>query len=99
MMNENPLQITIGKEVELEGVGLHTGNKSKISFRPAPANTGIRFFRSDLAGTPMIPARLDFVLTTVRGTNPTRGTTLFLLCTTTFDTRFRLLGISLSPPS
>lgn len=69
MMNENPLQITIGKEVELEGVGLHTGNKSRISFRPAPANTGIRFFRADLAGTPMIPARLDFVLTTVRGTN------------------------------
>ncbi len=69
MMNENPLQITIEKEVELEGVGLHTGNKSKISFRPAPANTGIRFFRSDLTGTPMIPARLDFVLTTVRGTN------------------------------
>ncbi len=69
MMNENPLQITIGKEIGLEGVGLHTGNKSKITFRPAPANTGIRFFRADLAGTPMIPARLDFVLTTVRGTN------------------------------
>ena len=69
MNNEYPLQITIAKEVELEGVGLHTGNKSKISFRPAPANTGIRFFRSDLAGTAMIPARLDFVLTTVRGTN------------------------------
>ena len=69
MNNDNPLQITIGKEVELEGVGLHTGNKSRILFRPALANTGIRFFRSDLAGTPMIPARLDFVLTTVRGTN------------------------------
>jgi UDP-3-O-acyl N-acetylglucosamine deacetylase len=69
MKNETPLQITITKEVELEGVGLHTGNKSKLSFRPAPANTGIRFFRSDLPGTPMIPARLDFVLTTVRGTN------------------------------
>ncbi|UPT74059.1 MAG: UDP-3-O-acyl-N-acetylglucosamine deacetylase [Elusimicrobiota bacterium] len=69
MMNDNPLQTTIGKEVDLEGVGLHTGNKSKITFRPAPANTGIRFFRADLAGTPMIPARLEFVLTTVRGTN------------------------------
>ena len=68
-MNDTPLQNTIAKEVELEGVGLHTGNKSKISFRPAPANTGIRFFRSDLPGVPMIPARLDFVLTTVRGTN------------------------------
>ena len=69
-MNENPpLQMTIAKEVELEGIGLHTGNNSKIAFRPAPANTGIRFFRADIPGTPMIPARLDFVLTTVRGTN------------------------------
>ena len=69
MMNDIPLQVSIAKEVELEGVGLHTGNKCKITFRPSPANTGIRFFRSDLPGVPMIPARLDFVLTTVRGTN------------------------------
>ena len=40
MNNDNPLQVTIGKEIELEGVGLHTGNKSKLTFRPAPANTG-----------------------------------------------------------
>jgi UDP-3-O-acyl N-acetylglucosamine deacetylase len=68
-MNQNPLQISIKDEVTLEGVGLHTGNKCRITFRPAPANTGIRFFRSDLPGIPMIPARLAFVVTTVRGTN------------------------------
>jgi UDP-3-O-acyl N-acetylglucosamine deacetylase len=68
-MNQNPLQITIKDEVALEGVGLHTGNKCTVTFRPAPANTGIRFFRSDLPGIPMIPARLAFVVTTVRGTN------------------------------
>ena len=68
-MNQNPLQITIKEEVALEGVGLHTGNKCRITFRPAPANTGIRFFRADLPGIPMIPARLAFVVTTVRGTN------------------------------
>ena len=68
-MNQNPLQITIKNEVALEGVGLHTGNKCRITFRPAPANTGIRFFRADLPGIPMIPARLAFVVTTVRGTN------------------------------
>ena len=68
-MNQNPLQITIKDEVALEGVGLHTGNKCRITFRPAPANTGIRFFRADLPGIPMIPARLAFVVTTVRGTN------------------------------
>jgi UDP-3-O-acyl N-acetylglucosamine deacetylase len=68
-MNDHPLQTTIAKEASLDGVGLHTGNKSTIVFRPAPANTGIRFFRSDLPGTPMIPARLAFVVTTARGTN------------------------------
>jgi UDP-3-O-acyl N-acetylglucosamine deacetylase len=40
-----------------------------VTFRPAPANAGIRFFRADLPGIPMIPARLAFVVTTVRGTN------------------------------
>src|SRR5687768_4636070 len=72
IMSKRPdiqLQTTIGSEVSLEGIGLHTGNKSKITFRPAPANTGIRFFRSDLPGCPMIPARLGFVVATVRGTN------------------------------
>jgi len=68
-MNQNPLQTTIKQEVSLDGIGLHTGNKSRLTFRPAPANTGIRFFRSDLPGIPMIPARLGFVVTTVRGTN------------------------------
>lgn len=68
-MIPNPLQTTIKQEVELDGVGLHTGNKCRLTFRPAPANTGIRFFRSDLPGIPMIPARLGFVVTTVRGTN------------------------------
>ncbi|MDE1975930.1 MAG: UDP-3-O-acyl-N-acetylglucosamine deacetylase, partial [Elusimicrobia bacterium] len=62
-------QTTIERETSLEGVGLHTGNRSKLTFRPAPANAGIRFFRTDLPGTPMIPARLHFVVTTVRGTN------------------------------
>ncbi len=62
-------QTTINRETTLSGVGLHTGNPSTLTFRPAPANTGIRFFRTDLPGTPMIPARLGFVVTTVRGTN------------------------------
>lgn len=62
-------QTTIEKEVSLEGIGLHTGNRSRVTFRPAPANTGVRFFRSDLPGCPMIPARLGFVVATVRGTN------------------------------
>lgn len=69
MRNEHDAQTTVASEVSLEGIGLHTGNPSKLTFRPAPANAGIRFFRPDLAGCPMIPARLGFVVATVRGTN------------------------------
>lgn len=65
----NHTQTTIKEEVSLEGIGLHTGNLSKLTFRPAPPNSGIRFFRTDLPEAPMIPARLDFVVATVRGTN------------------------------
>src|SRR4051812_15908487 len=66
--NDYP-QTTIRQEVTLQGVGLHTGNPSKLTFRPAPPNAGIRFFRVDLPGAPLIPARLAYVVTTVRGTN------------------------------
>jgi UDP-3-O-acyl N-acetylglucosamine deacetylase len=62
-------QTTIERPMTLEGIGLHTGNASTLTFQPAPANTGIRFFRSDLPGCPMIPARLGYVVATLRGTN------------------------------
>ncbi len=65
----SPRQASIRQEVSLSGIGLHTGSTSTITFRPAPANSGIRFFRTDLPGIPMIPARLGFVVATVRGTN------------------------------
>jgi UDP-3-O-acyl N-acetylglucosamine deacetylase len=68
-MTKDQKQKTLKGEATLKGVGLHTGNRSQITFRPAPANSGLRFFRTDLPGTPMIPARLEFVVTTVRGTN------------------------------
>ncbi len=41
-------QTTIEKEAVIEGVGLHTGNKSKMIFKPAEKNTGIHFIRTDL---------------------------------------------------
>ena len=69
MKEATDAQTTVASEVSLEGIGLHTGNPSKLTFRPAPANAGIRFFRPDLPGSPMIPARLGFVVATVRGTN------------------------------
>lgn len=44
------LQKTIRKQIEVEGVGLHTGQKAKLRFRPAMPNTGIVFVRSDIKG-------------------------------------------------
>jgi UDP-3-O-[3-hydroxymyristoyl] N-acetylglucosamine deacetylase/3-hydroxyacyl-[acyl-carrier-protein] dehydratase len=55
-------QRTIEKEIALSGVGLHTGNKVSIKFRPAEANTGIHFIRSDIPGRPVIKATLDNVI-------------------------------------
>jgi UDP-3-O-[3-hydroxymyristoyl] N-acetylglucosamine deacetylase len=45
MMNvSNPiLQTTIAREVELSGIGLHTGKRSWLCLKPARANTGIVF--------------------------------------------------------
>ncbi|MCP4652748.1 MAG: UDP-3-O-[3-hydroxymyristoyl] N-acetylglucosamine deacetylase [Candidatus Omnitrophica bacterium] len=40
-------QHTIKSKLLLEGVGLHTGEKTKIELLPAPVNTGIIFLRQD----------------------------------------------------
>lgn len=68
-------QRTIAREVTYTGIGLHTGNPSAVTFRPAPPDTGIRFVRVDQNGArppaergPGISADLDHVLGIVRGT-------------------------------
>ncbi|HPI75000.1 MAG TPA: bifunctional UDP-3-O-[3-hydroxymyristoyl] N-acetylglucosamine deacetylase/3-hydroxyacyl-ACP dehydratase, partial [bacterium] len=61
-------QQTIRHEVSYSGVGLHTGNKTRITFKPAPANNGITFIRTDIPNSPVIPADIDHVLDISRGT-------------------------------
>jgi len=61
-------QKTIAKEVYLEGIGLHTGNTSRVTFKPAEAGSGIRFVRVDLPGRPVVPATYTHVLGALRGT-------------------------------
>ena len=46
MNNSIALQKTLLKEVELNGVGLHTGKQVKLKFVPAPVNTGFVFVLS-----------------------------------------------------
>jgi len=42
------MQTTIGKSVELVGIGLHKGNPVRLRLEPLDAGSGIIFFRSDV---------------------------------------------------
>jgi UDP-3-O-[3-hydroxymyristoyl] N-acetylglucosamine deacetylase len=50
-------QRTLRRPVSCTGIGLHSGNKVTLSLRPAPADYGIRFQRTDLGGLE-IPATI-----------------------------------------
>ena len=61
-------QKTIGKPVSFSGIGLHTGSLTTVTFKPAPENSGITFFRVDIKDSPPIPANIDYVVDVSRGT-------------------------------
>ncbi|MBU0477798.1 UDP-3-O-acyl-N-acetylglucosamine deacetylase [bacterium] len=63
------LQTTISNKVSCSGIGLHTGNKTTICFKPADENAGIKFIRKDLPGTPVVKADISGVVDTARGTS------------------------------
>ena len=42
-------QRTLKNAISATGIGLHTGEKVRLTLRPAPVNTGIRFIRTDLS--------------------------------------------------
>ena len=66
-------QRTLADAVTMSGVGLHTGNLSSLTFRPAAEGTGFRFVRTDLPGNPEIPAIVDHVVDIARGTTLALG--------------------------
>ncbi|MBI5744203.1 MAG: UDP-3-O-[3-hydroxymyristoyl] N-acetylglucosamine deacetylase [Elusimicrobia bacterium] len=65
------MRTTIKEPATIEGIGLHKGLPSKVTFRPADGATGYRFLGPAFAQP--LPARLDRVSGTVRGTNITDG--------------------------
>ncbi len=69
MITTDKKQRTIGKEVVLKGVGLHTGENVTMKFVPASENHGYAFKRVDLEGEPIIEADANYVVNTQRGTN------------------------------
>ena len=54
-------QRTLKKLISAAGVGLHTGQKVRVTLRPAPADTGVVFRRIDLATPVDIAARAELV--------------------------------------
>ena len=49
-------QCTIGEDVSIDGIGLHTGQNVSMVFKPAPTGHGYKFQRTDLVGAPIIAA-------------------------------------------
>ena len=60
------LQRTISRVVEYSGIGLFTGVEVKLRFKPALANTGIVFVRTDVEGHPKVPANIEMLYDTKR---------------------------------
>jgi len=54
-------QRTLKSLVSATGVGLHTGQKVRLTLRPAQPDTGVVFRRTDLPGAADLPARADLV--------------------------------------
>lgn len=69
MTKKKSNQRTLQDKVTLDGVGLHTGETVKLTFKPAPEDTGYVFVRTDLVPAVEIPADVNYVINTDRGTN------------------------------
>jgi UDP-3-O-[3-hydroxymyristoyl] N-acetylglucosamine deacetylase len=66
--SSNVFQHTVAAEVSCVGVSLHTGDMVNMTIRPAAANTGIVFVRTDVEQHAQVPARYDAVVETTLGT-------------------------------
>lgn len=69
----NDFQHTLKGSAVVKGVGLHTGEPSTLTLRPAPVGHGYKFQRTDLEGEPIIDADADLVVSTARGTTLGKG--------------------------
>ncbi len=57
-------QHTLSQSVEVTGVGLHSGRRTRLCLKPAPINTGMVFIRSDLPAPNQIRVSADAVKNT-----------------------------------
>ncbi|MGL5060137.1 MAG: UDP-3-O-acyl-N-acetylglucosamine deacetylase, partial [Microcoleus sp.] len=61
-------QYTLKSEFELSGIGLHGGEQTRVRVLPAAVGEGRYFVRTDLPGSPVIPAKIDAVCQTALST-------------------------------
>jgi UDP-3-O-[3-hydroxymyristoyl] N-acetylglucosamine deacetylase/3-hydroxyacyl-[acyl-carrier-protein] dehydratase len=66
-------QKTIKKPIHFSGKGIHTGSFTNMNLIPAKENTGIRFIRTDLEGSPIVKADIENLFTTERSTSLKKG--------------------------
>src|SRR5918911_4612742 len=66
-------QRTIRRQISCVGIGLHSGNKVNLTLKPAPADYGIRFRRTDL-GDFEVPATVHNLADIQLATGLTRDT-------------------------
>ena len=62
-------QQTIAKAVEISGIGLHTGQKVNVRFKPGKVSQGVIFVRVDLPGQPHIKAHISNLVERPRRTS------------------------------
>jgi len=68
-----PNQRTIASPVSLSGIGIHTGNPCTLTFCPALPHYGIKFVCTNLPDSPEVPADIERVVGTERGTTLAMG--------------------------
>ena len=68
-----PAQRSISTETTLDGIGVHSGESARLTFRPAGPDSGVTFVRTDLDGAPSVRADLGHVVGTELGTTIADG--------------------------
>jgi UDP-3-O-[3-hydroxymyristoyl] N-acetylglucosamine deacetylase/3-hydroxyacyl-[acyl-carrier-protein] dehydratase len=60
---------SLSNSATVTGIGLHTGDKSRVTFKPGESGSGVVFKRTDLSGAPEILASVANVTETDRRTS------------------------------
>ncbi|NPB06637.1 MAG: UDP-3-O-[3-hydroxymyristoyl] N-acetylglucosamine deacetylase [Aquificae bacterium] len=62
-------QRTLSRQLVFDGVGIHTGSRSRIVLHPEEENAGVRFYKEGV----YVPARYEFVVNTAHSTDLARS--------------------------